>query len=141
MRPYLGTLRAPFFLLLPSNELKGENKDELHRIIGDLPEPGTFAAKKFLEFLLTSAGKNLRTLSEHLADPIYDDEPLTEEEKKAIEEAEKDVGREELNHKVYVPELRAFNWFLTYRKLWDRLLVRRYFTGFVGNPRSTKISC
>ncbi|MGI6308105.1 MAG: hypothetical protein ACOX1X_05810 [Dethiobacteria bacterium] len=78
------------------------NKDELHRIIDDLPEPETFAAKKFLEFLLTSAGKNLRTLSEHLADPIYDDEPLTGEEKKAIEEAEKDIreGRTQSLEKV-----------------------------------------
>ncbi|MBZ4688421.1 MAG: hypothetical protein JG764_2054 [Clostridiales bacterium] len=60
-------------------------------MIDDLPDQETIAVKRFIEFILSNAGKNLRTLSEHLADPVYDDEPLTEEEKKAIEDAEEDI--------------------------------------------------
>ena len=67
------------------------NREELHRMIDNLPEQETLAVKRFIEFILSNAGKNLRTLSEHLADPMYDDEPLTETEKKAIEDAEEDI--------------------------------------------------
>ncbi len=67
------------------------NKKELYYMIDNLPEPELLAAKKFIEFLLSNTGKNLRMLSKHLANPIYDEEPLTEEEIIAIKEGEKDI--------------------------------------------------
>lgn len=48
---------------------------------------------KLMEYLVEDDTTNLRRLEEHLANPIYDDEPLTEEERLAIEEAKKDIAK------------------------------------------------
>ena len=56
-------------------------KEELHRLIDALPEQKIAKAKRILEKLLSEKSKkNLRPLSEHLSDPIYDDETESDNE-------------------------------------------------------------
>lgn len=64
-------------------------KDDLHRLVEALPEKKIAAAKKLLESLLSQAGD---PWTEFLKNPPIDDEPLTEDDLKAIEAAEKDIA-------------------------------------------------
>ena len=70
-------------------------KKELYRLVDALPEQKIAAAKRFLESLLIKNSddeqKNLRPLSEHLANPEYDDEPETEEERATAGKALDDI--------------------------------------------------
>ncbi|HLF03723.1 MAG TPA: hypothetical protein VI855_00675 [Dehalococcoidia bacterium] len=58
-------------------------KDELHRLVEELPEGELQSAKRFLEYLRNMGDPLLQAL---MAAP-YDDEPTTPEEDKGAEEA------------------------------------------------------
>lgn len=58
-------------------------KDELYRLVDELPEKELHAAKRFLEYLRNLGDPMLQAL---MAAP-YDDEPTTPEEDKGAEEA------------------------------------------------------
>jgi hypothetical protein len=58
-------------------------KDELHRLVDELPESESHAAKRFLEYLRNMGDPMMQALMEA---PI-DDEPTTPEEDKGAEEA------------------------------------------------------
>jgi len=58
-------------------------KDELHRLVDELPESESHAAKRFLEYLRNMGDPMMQALMEA---PI-DDEPTTAEEDKGAEEA------------------------------------------------------
>jgi hypothetical protein len=66
------------------------DKNDLYRLIDELPERELSAAKRYLEFLIESAIKN-NPWRELLANPPETDEELLEEDKTAIKEAEKDL--------------------------------------------------
>jgi len=64
--------------------LQVATRDEVHRLVEELPEEELHTAKRFLEFLRDRGGDPLlRTLAE----APEDDEPETEEECRAAEEA------------------------------------------------------
>jgi len=58
-------------------------KEELHRLVDELPDSESHAAKRFLEYLRNMGDPMMRALMEA---PI-DDEPTTAEEDKGAEEA------------------------------------------------------
>ena len=58
-------------------------KDELHRLVDELPESESHAAKRFLEYLRNMGDPLLRTLME----APEDDEPTTLEENRGAEAA------------------------------------------------------
>ena len=58
-------------------------KEELHRLVDELPEGESHAAKRFLEYLCNMSDPMMRALME----APYDDEPTTPEEDKGAEEA------------------------------------------------------
>jgi len=62
-------------------------KDELHRLVDELPQKELRGAKRFLEYLRNMGDPVLRALSE----APEDDEPETEEEKAAVGEAYEDL--------------------------------------------------
>jgi len=64
-------------------------KQRLHELVDALPENQVEAAKKYLESLADAA------FLEALRNAPEDDEPLTEEDLKAIEEAEEAIARGE----------------------------------------------
>jgi mRNA-degrading endonuclease RelE of RelBE toxin-antitoxin system len=67
-------------------------KEELHRLIDALPEQKIAKAKRILEKLLSEKSqKNLRSLSEHLSDPIYDDETESDNELIAAKNGRQDA--------------------------------------------------
>ena len=61
-------------------------KDELHRLVDELPQKELHGAKRFLEYLRNMGDPVLRALSE----APEDDEPETQEEKAAVAEAYED---------------------------------------------------
>jgi hypothetical protein len=61
-------------------------KDELYRLVDELPEKEWHAAKRFLEYLRNLGDPVLQALME----APYDDEPETEEERAAVAEAQGD---------------------------------------------------
>jgi hypothetical protein len=63
-----------------------ENRQTLHTLVDELPEPKLPAARRYLEYLRQTAEPLRRALE---AAPV-DDEPLTDEERAAIRK-----GREE----------------------------------------------
>lgn len=67
-------------------------KDELYRLVDQLPEGEWHAAKRYLEYLRNMGDPLLQAL---MAAP-FDDEPETEEERAAVAEARGDfeAGRE-----------------------------------------------
>ncbi len=69
------------------------DKEKLHRLVDELPEGELLPAERFLEYLRDRA--NDPVLRAFLEAP-EDDEPLTDEELKAIAEADEDIaqGRE-----------------------------------------------
>lgn len=58
-------------------------KEELHRLVDELPKNEFHSAKRFLEYLRNMGDPVLRALME----APYDDEPTTPEEDKVAEEA------------------------------------------------------
>jgi predicted transcriptional regulator len=75
-------------------------KEELHRLVDELPESESQAAKRFLEYLRNMGDPMMQALME----APMDDEPETEEERAAMAEAYDDIaaGRvvtmEEIRH-------------------------------------------
>jgi hypothetical protein len=66
--------------------------DSLHRLINELPESELAAAARFLHYLRATADPVLRALLEA---PL-DDEPETEEERRAVHEAREELARGEV---------------------------------------------
>ena len=62
-------------------------KDELHRLVDELPQKELHGAKRFLEYLRNMGDPFLEALME----APEDDEPETEEEKAAVAEAYEDL--------------------------------------------------
>jgi hypothetical protein len=67
-------------------------RDSLHRLIDELPESELAAAERFLHYLRATTDPVLRALLE--APP--DDEPETEEERQAVQEAREELARGEV---------------------------------------------
>ena len=67
-------------------------RDTLHRLIDELPESELPAAERFLNYLRATADPVLKALLEA---PI-DDEPETEEERRAVQEAREELARGEV---------------------------------------------
>jgi hypothetical protein len=67
-------------------------RDSLHRLIDELPESELIAAERFLHYLRATADPVLRALLEA---PL-DDEPETEEEREAVQEAREELARGEV---------------------------------------------
>jgi hypothetical protein len=67
-------------------------RDRLHRLIDELPESELPAAERFLHYLRATADPVLWALLE--APP--DDEPETEEERRAVQEARAELARGEV---------------------------------------------
>jgi CO dehydrogenase/acetyl-CoA synthase beta subunit len=61
-------------------------KEELHRLVDELPEGESHTAKRFLEYLRNMGDPVLRAMLE----APEDDEPETEEERAAVTEAQED---------------------------------------------------
>ena len=66
-------------------------KDELHRLVDELPQKELHGAKRFLEYLRNMGDPFLRALSE----APEDDEPTTPEEDEGAEEARQEYLRGE----------------------------------------------
>ena len=67
-------------------------RDSLHRLIDELPESELGTAERFLHYLHATADPVLRTLLEA---PL-DDEPETDEERQAVQEAREELARGEV---------------------------------------------
>lgn len=67
-------------------------RDKLHRLVDELPESELAAAERFLHYLRATADPVLRALLEA---PL-DDEPETEEERQAVQEAWEELARGEV---------------------------------------------
>jgi hypothetical protein len=67
-------------------------RDTLHRLIDEPPESELTTAERFLNYLRATADPVLRALLE--APP--DDEPETEEERRAVQEAREELVRGEV---------------------------------------------
>ena len=67
-------------------------RDRLYRLIDALPESELVAAERFLHYLRATADPVLRALLE--APP--DDEPETEAERRAVQEAREELARGEV---------------------------------------------
>jgi hypothetical protein len=67
-------------------------RDSLHRLIDELPESELPAAERFLNYLHATADPVLKALFEA---PL-DDEPETEEERRAVKEAREELARGEV---------------------------------------------
>jgi hypothetical protein len=63
-------------------------KDDLHRLVDELPAEELYAAKRYLVYLRNMGDPVFRSLEE----APYDDEPETPEERAAVEEAYKDIA-------------------------------------------------
>jgi hypothetical protein len=66
-------------------------RDSLHRLIDELPESELTAAERFLHYLRATADPVLRALLEA---PL-DDEPETDDERQAVQEAREELARGE----------------------------------------------
>lgn len=64
-------------------------KKEIHQLVDKLPESDLHAAKRFLQYLTSL--KEEDPVLKALKNAPWDDEPLTEEDIKALEEAHEDV--------------------------------------------------
>jgi hypothetical protein len=67
-------------------------RDSLHRLIDELPESELAAAERFLNYLRATADPVLQALLE--APP--DDEPETDDERQAVQEAREELARGEV---------------------------------------------
>lgn len=70
-----------------------ETRQALHTLVDELPEDELVAAKRFLEYLRQQAEDPLRSLLD--AAP-WDEEPLTEEDRLAIQEGLAEKARGEV---------------------------------------------
>ena len=71
------------------SNLEDKLKTEVQSLISEVPVENLSLLIEFMKSLI--AKRNLRPLEEHLADPVYDDEPETAEGRSAIFEAREDV--------------------------------------------------
>lgn len=71
------------------NAVLNTTKTKLHELVDALPESEVHTAGRFLEFLIGTARD---PLMQALLNAPEDDEPVTEADSKAIEEAEQDIG-------------------------------------------------
>lgn len=79
-------------------------KEELHRLIDQLPESELHAVRRFVQFIREKANDPLLWMLENA--PL-EDEPISAEEEKAVEEARKEVARGEVvSHEDLRSELR-----------------------------------
>lgn len=62
-------------------------KDRLHALVDQLPESEQHVAERFLEYLRASSSP----LARALRNAPLDDEPLSEDERKALDEAWEDI--------------------------------------------------
>jgi hypothetical protein len=69
-----------------------ENRQVLHTLVDELPEPELLAARRFLEYLRHQPADPLRLVLD--AAPL-DDEPTTEEDLAAVREGLKEKSRGE----------------------------------------------
>ncbi len=69
------------------------DKEKLHRLIDELPERELLPAERFLEYL---RDRGVDPLLKALANAPIDDEPETEEERAAVEEAKAEIARGEV---------------------------------------------
>jgi hypothetical protein len=67
-------------------------RDTLHRLVDELPESELAAAERFLHYLCATADPVLRAL----LDAPLDDEPETENERQAAQEAREELARGEV---------------------------------------------
>jgi len=67
-------------------------RDSLHRLVDELPESELAAAERFLNYLRATTDPVLRALLEA---PL-DDEPETDEERHAVQEAREELARGEV---------------------------------------------
>jgi hypothetical protein len=67
-------------------------RDTLHQLIDELPESELAAAERFLHYLRATADPVLRALLEA---PL-DDEPETDDERRAVHEAREELARGEV---------------------------------------------
>jgi hypothetical protein len=77
---------------MSDGEYSMPTRDTLHRLIDELPESELGAAERFLHYLHATAAPVLRTLLEA---PL-DDEPETEDERQAAQEARDELARGEV---------------------------------------------
>ena len=66
-------------------------KDRVHHLVDELPEPELTMAERFLQYLRATADPVLRAL----LDAPWDDEPETEDERQAVQEARDELARGE----------------------------------------------
>lgn len=66
-------------------------KEELYRLIDALPEKEIAAAKRFLEFLVIQPDEE--SWDEFLKNPPINDEPLSEDDLRDIEEGKKAISK------------------------------------------------
>jgi hypothetical protein len=77
-------------------------KEELHRLVDELPESESHAAKRFLEYLRNMGDPMMQALME----APYDDEPTTPEEDQGADEAWQEylrgeaISAEEAKHEL-----------------------------------------
>ena len=71
-----------------ATERETVSKQELKDLIDGLPDVELHAAKRYIQYLRDSHAPLLKSLME----APWDDEPLTEEDIKAIEESRKDIA-------------------------------------------------
>lgn len=64
-------------------------QNEAQSLIKEVPIDKLKILIEFMEFLIEK--KNLRPLEDHLSNPIYDDEPESNEEQTAVAEALEDI--------------------------------------------------
>lgn len=68
-------------------------KDRVHHLVDELPEPELTVAERFLQYLRVTADPVHRAL----LDAPWDDEPETEAERQAVQEAREDLARGEVH--------------------------------------------
>ncbi len=71
------------------SEPSDAKREQLHRLVDDLPDDECHAARRYLEYLRSAGGPLRRRFSE----APEDDEPLTPEEAAAIDEAMAELRR------------------------------------------------
>jgi hypothetical protein len=68
-------------------------KDRVHHLVDELPEPELQTAERFLQYLRATADPVQRALME----APWDDEPETEDERQAVQEARDELARGEVH--------------------------------------------
>ena len=66
-------------------------KDRVHHLVDELPEPELTMAERYLQYLRLTADPVQRAL----LDAPWDDEPETEDERQAVQEAREELARGE----------------------------------------------